>query len=630
MPHARRATSDGSPPIAHLPSKYTGDMLLEHFAEYCERYIRIVDKQSRLVPLSLNTTQRVVVEEIRRLRQAGLPPRIICLKSRQVGISTLCEALMFYDAHANRNRQALVLAHKDKLSRALFAMARRMKDELPLDLQWKTKFDSAVQMHFAESDSSMKVEAVGETRGYTSPVVLLSEFAYFPGELDLVTLRAIMQTAPRETNTLVVIESTANGAGNVFHRLWVNAVAAKADPTLADWERGWTPIFVPWHKHDEYMMQPWFTPDQATVAERVLAKRFGLNMRQLAWRRWCIRTNCDDDLDAFNEAYPATWQDAFLLSGRPVFDRDAMRYYMTQIPPECRDPLPPQVEIDWQDKVKHVSILVPTERGRGRQYQPPAARHTYIVGVDPSEGDPKSDASPMAVLDQMTLSCVFTWHGRMPPDLLAEESMKLGWLYRWADMPAKIIFEANNHGIEFAKTLTRAEYPNIFYRTVSEESVAGEVTEKPGWFQTTRNKHAIINTFRKLVREKALEHIGDGTRIIRDPILVNEMSTLIYKDSVSGSVIEAQPGHAKDLVFAFAMALIAHRGDQEAPLEPLPEEEVISAALQVALMRERDPEGAERYALDIFGMTCDDLERVSEAKHLNQLRREALGTGLMR
>jgi hypothetical protein len=616
-------------PLQGLDPKYIGDTLLEHFEEYASRYLRIIDKQSRLIPLVLNTTQKVVVEEIRKARAAGIPPRLICLKSRQVGISTLCEALMFYDAHANQNRRALVLAHKDKLSRQLFAIARLMRDELPPELKWKAKFDSATKLQFASTRSQMQVEAVGEARGYTSQVLLLSEFAYFPE--DLATLRAVMQAAPKDVNTLVVIESTANGAGNAFHKLWVTAIGDRDNPNLDDWERGWRPIFVPWHKHEEYVMKPWFLPQDTSQIERVLAKRYKLNMRQLAWRRWCIKNNCDGNTDAFNEAYPAEWKDAFLLSGRPVFHAEAVRLYQSRVPPELQIKLPDDSELDWEDKVKHIAIVVPTERGRARQYARPIPRHTYIVGVDPSEGDPKSDPSPMSVLDQMTLGLALEWWGRLPPDLLAEEAMKVGWLYQWGGTPAQIIFEANNQGIDFGKTLQRAEYPNVYYRTTSEESVAGEVTKKPGWFQTNKNKHYAINIFRRLVREKMDEHRNDETRLIPSPRLVSEMSTLIYKDGAGGStLIEAQPGHFKDLVMAHAIALAAHAADDSLPLEPLPIEDIENEAIKLALLRERDPVAAEEYSLAFFGMTCDDFERVSEARHQDQLRREAMGLGAMR
>jgi hypothetical protein len=44
------------------------------------------------------------------------------------------------------------------------------------------------------------------------------------------------------------------------------------------------------------------------------------------------------------------------------------------------------------------------------------------------------------------------------------------------------------------------------------------------------------------------------------------------------------------------------------------------AATQAMLMRERDPQGADAFSVDITGMTCDELMRVLE-------RRNALLTG---
>lgn len=563
----------------------------------------------------------------------GIAPRLIILKSRQVGVSTVVEAFQFHDCHLNPHRNALVIAHNQKSTKALFRMCKRFADNLPESLKQKRKIDNVNELHFSENDSRLQVETAGEARGYTAHSVHMSEFAFYDNDHD--TFKAVMQTVPNTPDSLVAIESTANGVGNAFHEVWVKAVKAsginEGAPENLDFARGqgFVPIFIPWFRHEEYMMIPWFTQADTTQEERVLARRFGLNMRQLAWRRWCIETNCKGEQETFDVEYPATWRDAFLLSGRPIFDQKAVRWLNSTIPPESNIELPPKLEVTWDEADKNpVFDEVPT-RGRFWMFEPPVPRHSYILGVDPSEGDRKSDPTPIEVLDQMTLNQVAEWHGRQPPDELAVTAMQIGTHYNMG----KIANEANNHGILFHHTVLSAGYPNLYYREVSDESVSGKVTEKPGLMQTNKTKHAIFNTLRKYVREKHRFRRHKDVWTIRSPILIDEIGTSIYKKSstnqASATKIEPQPGHFIDTCLAFGIALFIHRGTEENPLEPLPEELVESVRIAVMLRAERDPEGAERESLDKLGMTCEELERLSEIRHKRKIRETVVGMGQM-
>ena len=67
----------------------------EDFAYWAERCVRIKDKMSgRMVPFRLNAPQRRVAAVFERERQAGRPIRVIMLKARQWGGSTLVQMYM--------------------------------------------------------------------------------------------------------------------------------------------------------------------------------------------------------------------------------------------------------------------------------------------------------------------------------------------------------------------------------------------------------------------------------------------------------------------------------------------------------------------------------------------------------
>lgn len=57
--------------------------------EYIEKCLKIRNKQGNIVPFKLNGPQNRLYEQIKELRTQGVPVRIIVLKARQMGFSTL-------------------------------------------------------------------------------------------------------------------------------------------------------------------------------------------------------------------------------------------------------------------------------------------------------------------------------------------------------------------------------------------------------------------------------------------------------------------------------------------------------------------------------------------------------------
>lgn len=94
--------------------------------------------------------------------------------------------------------------------------------------------------------------------------------------------------------TEIIMESTANGVGNLFHELWQAAESGKSD---------YIAIFVPWFWTLEY----WTTPNRdfvRTEEEQTLVEAYGLNDGQLQWRRNKI-TSYGEGFDwLFRQEYP--------------------------------------------------------------------------------------------------------------------------------------------------------------------------------------------------------------------------------------------------------------------------------------------------------------------------------------
>lgn len=584
---------------------------------FCRDCLRIVTKKGQRVPFILNSTQRIVLKIIRRLITSGVPPRIVVLKARQVGISTLVEALLFWDSLVHSDHSSLVVAHTLKSSKMLFRMSRNFHRFLPEAMQQEKRIDNVHEIEF-DSGSRMQIEVQGDPRGYTAQRAHLSEFGFFEEPEN--TLVSIMQTVPMSVESLVVIESTANGVGNKLHALWQRAVGLALDKQVPDDEKGWTPIFIPWFQHEEYRLpivnQKHYKSFILTSEEmRFCHDHPGVTPEQMKWRRWCISANLDGDEDRFAVEYPATDQEAFALSGRPAFDTQSVMHYTKAIAESVRkNEMPPHLEIESDPPGIGKVEIVEHERGRLRIFRAPQERCTYIVGADPSEGDPGSDHSPLAVLNQQTLDLDATWYGKAPPDLLACHAIDLAKHYH----EGLIIGEANSMGILFNETLVQIGYPNIYFRKVSPESVAGEVTEKPGFMTTARTREYLFNTLRKYVRMK----LGK----LPCPHFVQQMQSLVYLKEKA----QAQAGAQKDLLIAFALCLMAHRGSMANPLEPLPETVVRSLGSEIMLLRERDPDKAALVTSGLIGMTQEDLLKQYDALDARDARARRMGSGGMR
>ena len=64
---------------------------------YLKAFIKIQNKEGELIQFTLNTPQDRLRKKILELEKEGRPVRIIILKARQMGFSTLTESILFKD-----------------------------------------------------------------------------------------------------------------------------------------------------------------------------------------------------------------------------------------------------------------------------------------------------------------------------------------------------------------------------------------------------------------------------------------------------------------------------------------------------------------------------------------------------
>ena len=123
-------------------------MNLRNPREYCENLLWIRTKKQTLTKLRFNDAQNNLYDVIRRQAAQGKPIRLIVLKGRQEGISTVTEALMFQDTVTRRNVKTLIVAHESTATANLFKMNKLFYDSLPPGAQPMRKNSNAKELVF--------------------------------------------------------------------------------------------------------------------------------------------------------------------------------------------------------------------------------------------------------------------------------------------------------------------------------------------------------------------------------------------------------------------------------------------------------------------------------------------------
>lgn len=523
---------------------------------YIENFLKIRNKQAKLVPFQYNAAQEIFESIIAKNTAEGKLHRYIVLKARQMGLSTFTEGLIFHGTATEEYINSLIIAHEDKATQNLFNMSKLFYDELPMSLQPMKKYSNEKALVFENPSSDpeekqanpglrskITVATAGTAeagRSGTYHKVHVSEIAFFPNPKN--TMTALLQCVPDEPNTFVCMESTANGVGGYFYDMWNDAVAGKND---------FTPIFLPWftepsysrefrteEEREELMYEIDYVYRDASgkvirTDEAILMEEHDLTYEQMNWRKWTIANKCGGDLEMFKQEYPSSPQEAFIASGRPRFDLKAVK----EMELAHREP----VAYDVEKNNKNGWRLIPNPKSSFKIYLEPREGETYVLGADVAEGLLHGDYSTAIVLDR-SLQVVATYRGHIDPDLFGKELVKIGWLYN----EAYLAVESNNHGLTTLKAILNEDYHNLFY-TKTYDRVNDEISKKLGWATNVRTKPMAIDKLAEYVRERYLA--------LWDLPTIMEMYSYVIDEK---GRTNAQQGKHDDMIMALAIALQAY------------------------------------------------------------------------
>ena len=497
--------------------------------DYIENCLKIKTKSGTVVPFRLNDAQRKLYAVAKRQQDAGKPVRLIILKARQIGFSTLTEGLIFHACATRKNVNALIVAHREDATANLFRMSKLFYDELPAPVKPMLRASNAQELVF-ENPSKLRSEREarpglrsrircataggrGIGRSDTLQCVHLSEYAFWPDGADgkASTLAGILQAVPSLPGTMVVIESTANGFED-FKERWDAAVAGEND---------FEPVFFAWFENPDYSM-PVVPGTEWTPEERDLKAAYQLTDEQLQWRRWCIANNCGGSLDMFRQEYPASPGEAFLHSGTGVFDNEQIVLRLERLPgPAGRGEF---ADGEWTE----------SETGAITLYELPEEGVPYVLGGDTAgEG---SDYFTAIVIDNVTGRIAAKLRQKYSEPEYVRQIYALGRFYN----DALVAIETNFSTYPVMK-LQEMEYSNQYSRE-REDTYTRQMRKSYG-FRTDRQSRprAIANL---------VEVFSSHPEWFTDRELLEEMLTFCYNEDHRP---EALAGKHDDLVMGAAI-----------------------------------------------------------------------------
>jgi len=537
-----------------------------------EELLWIENKTRQIVPLVPNSTQRKIIGAIYDQIEVGKPVRLLDLKPRQHGSSTIIGAYNFLRAVCEPNTNALI-ASEEKQGSAynLFEKYERFVKKFPVHIP----LDSTRRGHTLElaDPLSSNIRVVGEksVTSFTYQMVHLSEAAFFS---DLRKFLAMLsQTVPNDPSTAIIIETTANRYGDAFHEEWLAAEEGKND---------YYPLFLAWYEHEEY--QAAFETD----AERDLFRRnlghgkadafgdehalleLGCTLEQLNWRRWAIKNNCQRSVDEFNRQYPTTAQSAFLESGRTMLDVGSLTHYLeTDVCEPKRRGYFSEVgkKVKWHDDPMGIMSI----------WRDPLPYQEFVIGSDHAEGLSTGDYNAAIAVSRMPFEQVATIRGYDGRQVGIKEFAEQLYLLARYFNDAWVCPENAKDGGTVCYALTETyRYHNVLAENVVTMTARG--SDRYGWNNNGQTRKRGVGLLQTMFTDREM--------IIHDRRIIDEGFQLIDKNGKAQAARKGESRHPgqpetgfyDDLLFSLIGVLLA--------LEALPAARPIAVRQAEAARRE--------------------------------------------
>lgn len=541
------------------------------FEFWASMFAVIKDKQSdKDIPFILNRPQRRLLRVFEEMREQEKPVRAILLKARQWGGSTFIQMYMAWIQLVHRrNWNSVICAHLKDSAANIKGMYAKLLENYPT---WLLGTDEPAKFQPYERSSNTSVikhtgcrvtigsaETPESIRGADAAMAHLSEVAFWPSTRQKSPeqlIRSVCGSVALLPYSVVVLESTANGTGNYFHRECERAKRGESDKQF---------MFVPWYEIDMYSSPvgnyKGFIKTMNDY-EYFLWER-GATLEAIHWYRQ-KRKEYSEHADMMAE-YPSDDVEAFTYSGERVFDvKQVQRLRKNCVEPEFvgevygKSMCGKEALTDLRLSIEQGGLLSVWAK-------PPDVnniRNRYVTVVDIGGRSEKADYSVIVVFDRYWMmyggvpEVVAQWRGHIDHDLLAWKAVQIASFYH----RSLLVIESNTLETEN----TDGEHSEYILDTIASvydrlyaRAPTGQVRASPpsrwGFHMNKSTKTLVINHQINMLRE-------DGY-IERDMLACYEHD--VFEKKPNGS-FGAMDGHHDDVLITRCI------GNYVCYTEPLP------------------------------------------------------------
>ncbi|HAS57964.1 MAG TPA: hypothetical protein DCS64_05610, partial [Algoriphagus sp.] len=284
--------------------------------------IRIKNKQGgNDIPFALNNGQRKLLRELMDMFDRKKPIRVILLKARQWGGSTLTQIFMLWiQARHKTNWNSLIAAHLKQAATNIRAMLKKAVNTYPYESLTIKPFEGTTNIKIIPERSNKitvgSMETPDSIRSEDLAMAHLSEVGLWKkteGKQPKDLIQSILGTIEIKPYTMIVMESTAKGVGNFFHQSWTEAKRTGH----------YRPVFVAWFEIEMYRLE-FESEEEKLQLIKTLSEyeqylwKIGASLEGINWYRAKLAEYKGDMVSMASE-YPSDDVEAFQSSGQRFF-----------------------------------------------------------------------------------------------------------------------------------------------------------------------------------------------------------------------------------------------------------------------------------------------------------------------
>lgn len=453
---------------------------------FIKKYCMIVHQKRGKVPFTLYDFQENVLAAFIKHR------RIVILKNRQMGLSTLSAAYALWMMTFKDNKYVLVIATKQDVAKNLIDKVRLMWSNLPSWLRQNCIEDNKLGQVYKNGSKIFAGTSTGDSgRSEAAALLIIDEAAFISGMSELWS--ALQPTV--STGGDIIILSTPNGIGNWYHEVFTKAEENK---------NNFFPITLHWTMHPD-RDQAWRDQQDVELGPR-LAKQ-----------------ECDG---------------SFLSSGDNVISGEVLEWYnQTYIKdPQFFDEFDRNIWI-WEkpDFNRNYITVADVARGDGEDY---STFHIFDIEslTQVAEYQGKISTSDFG---NMLVNYSTTYNDA----LLVVENNGVGWavIQRILDRKYKNLYYTEQKNLNVIDDTKSNKIRNDINR-LQKKSV-------PGFYMSggDRNSHS-----RSVIISKMEEYFNNREIIIHSKRLLNELLTFVW---INGRQQPVSKQYHDDLIMPISILL---------------------------------------------------------------------------